>query len=44
MNTKEYEKFLIPKGTTLLKAMEHLDAAASRNLYVVDDSNLCKVH
>lgn len=39
MNTKEYEKFLIPKGTTLLKAMEHLDAAASRNLYVVDDSN-----
>lgn len=39
MNRNGYGKFLIPKGTTLLKAMEYLDAAASRNLYVVDDSN-----
>ncbi|WP_061214982.1 sugar phosphate nucleotidyltransferase [Syntrophomonas wolfei] len=39
MSKKEYGKFLIPKGTTLLKAMEQLENAASRNLYVVDENN-----
>ncbi len=39
MNRKDFEKHLISKDTTLLKAMEHLETAASRNVYVVNDNN-----